>query len=240
MKKLILSLFVLIATGFYVNAQSFQLTWNDELLGDTVVFNGSADTLMVFDPIFTNLLNVAANVKVVKNDIYVVEGAESTFCWGACYPPQVDSSGVTLVEAGASTARNYFVGDYDGLGHPGTSIVKYKFYNVDNVDQYVEVVVKYVAAPNAIDENILSGVRFSEIFPNPATNFVNLNYNLVSGVKEASIRISNLVGAVVSESNIDLSNNSLRVDVSQLEGGIYFYSVIINGERLQTKKLIIR
>ncbi len=240
MKKLLLSFIMFIATVLYVNAQSFQLSWNDEILGDTVTFHGSADTLMVFNPIFTNLLGVDANVSVVKNDVSIVDGAENTICWGACFPPGVDSTGVTLVAAGASTDRDYFLGDYNALGHPGTSIIWYKFYNVDNEDQYLEVVVKFVAAPNAIDENMLSGIKFSDIYPNPANDFVTLDYKLVPGVKGGSVRISNLLGAVVSETAIDLNSNSVRMDVSNLEGGIYFYSVVLNGEILHSKKLIIR
>jgi hypothetical protein len=240
MKKLILSFFVLIFTGFYVQAQSFQLTWHDEILGDTVIFEGSADTLMVFNPVFKNLLSVDAKIKVVKNDISIVEGAESTFCWGVCFPPDVDSSGVVLVAAGTTTSPDYFTGDYYGVGHPGTSIVKYKFYNVDDVSQYIEVVVKYVAQPNAIDENILRGAQFSAIYPNPAHNYVNLDYTLVPEVKTASIRISNLLGAVVSETNLNVGSSSARINLDQLEGGVYFYSVIVNEERLNTKKLVIR
>ncbi|MFA5419773.1 MAG: T9SS type A sorting domain-containing protein, partial [Bacteroidales bacterium] len=170
----------------------------------------------------------------------IVEGAESTFCWGSCFPPNVDTSGVTLVEAGASTGRGYFTGDYYGAGHPGTSVVMYKFYNVEDISQYLEVVVKYVAEPNAISENILRGVQFSAIYPNPAYNYVNLDFTLVPEVKTASIRISNLLGAVVSETNLNVSSNNARINVDQLVGGVYFYSVFVNGDRLNTKKLVIR
>ena len=223
-------------------ANNFQLTWNGEPMGASV--SVSAEFIvgeLVFNPIVRNSTDSTLKVKVRRTNLIVVEGSENYFQWVL---PYEDSTNVSIeyleMAPGASTEVDLFSGHYKPNGNAGTTSVEYTFFDIDYEIIYQKFVVNYTSLPDAIDESILKGVHFSAIYPNPAINFVNLNYTLAPGVKSASIRISNILGTVVSETNLNLNSNSTRVDVSQLDGGIYFYSVILNGERLSTKKLVIR
>ena len=70
MKKLLLSIFFIIATVLYVNAQTFKLTWDGTQLGDTVVIKDvSFVSEMLFDPIVTNLTSSDIKVKVRRTNI---------------------------------------------------------------------------------------------------------------------------------------------------------------------------
>ncbi|OFY47495.1 MAG: hypothetical protein A2W85_02190 [Bacteroidetes bacterium GWF2_41_31] len=231
-----------VVVKYKTSVQLFKLTWDGETLGDVIsIVSDTSVPEMIFNPIVTNNTTAAINVKVRRTNLDVVAGSENYFCWVLCYEPANDISSEFLEMApGASSGLEYFSGHYTPLGHSGTSAVEYMFYDMNDVSINQKFIVKYTSSPTAIDESILKGVHFSAIYPNPAINFVSLNYTLVPGVKSASIRISNILGTVVSEMNLNLNSNSTRVDVSQLDGGIYFYSVILNGERLSTKKLVIR
>jgi len=50
----------------------------------------------------------------------------------------------------------------------------------------------------------------------------------------------NLLGSVVKEVEIDQNSNKLSMDISNLDAGVYFYSIVVNNEVFQTKKLVIR
>ena len=243
MKKILLSLAVILVTAFYVNAQSFTLSWDGEMLGDTVIITPNSETgnELVLEAIFNNTTDNAATIKVIRNQIFVEDGAVDYFCWGACYPPAVDTSGVYLViGANSSSGDADFSAHYEINEVVGVSIVEYTFYNIDNPDENVKVVAKFDTSPDGIDEYILNNMRVSEIYPNPATNFVNIDYDIPSEVNEASIKIVNILGSVVKEQEVNTGVNKVRMSISELVGGIYFYSLIINDEIYSTKKLIVR
>ena len=75
----------------------------------------------------------------------------------------------------------------------------------------------------------LKTVAFN-IYPNPASDMVNLNYDFPLEVKVAEVKIMNVLGSVVSEQNIDTRSNQASIDISNINDGIYFYTILINGE----------
>ncbi len=243
MKKILLSVAVLIVTAFYANAQSFTLSMDGELLGDTITVTPDSTSApeIEFKAIFNNLTGNGANIKVVRNEVSMVDSTSSYFCWGACYPPHIDTSGMSMfIPAGGSSADGDFSAHYEIHNAIGISVIEYTFYNMDNPDENVKIVVQFDTSPSAIDENILSNMNISDIYPNPADNFVNINYDMPVEVHEASVKIVNILGSVVKEERINHRSNTMRMNISDLKGGIYFYSIFVNGEMHSTKKLLVK
>ena len=58
------------------------------------------------------------------------------------------------------------------------------------------------------------------VYPNPATDFININNVKVGNV----IQIINAVGAVISEEKG--VNNNIRIDVSDFAKGVYWVRVV--------------
>jgi len=77
-----------------------------------------------------------------------------------------------------------------------------------------------------------------KIFPNPATNIVNLKFNQSLG-NEIEINVFSIQGKVVLNTTKQLQNNSSQLDISFLKSGLYFLK-INTGEHELTKKLIIK
>lgn len=244
MKKILLSIAILLV-AFSVNAQIFTLTSDDVALGDTITIfpEDETATSIPFYALLHNNSDNNINVAVARTRVTMIGDASDYFCWGACYPPFTDTSSVNiLVNAGSTSPAgdDGFVAHYDIHDAVGISVVKYRFYNVDNHDEFVEVVVKYNTAPDGISEHILSKIEISSAYPNPASNYVDIDYNLPAEVESASIKVMSLLGSVVKESNITDSMGKLRLNVSDLNSGVYFYSVVINSEVIRTEKLIVR
>ena len=68
---------------------------------------------------------------------------------------------------------------------------------------------------------------------------MNFDFNL-SGVNNASVNIVNLLGSVVKHADLMAGSDKVSIDVSDLPQGVYFYSVVADGNIIQTKKLIVK
>ncbi len=243
MKKILLSLAVVIITAFSVNAQSYSLSWDGETLGDTVLLRGEPDTEIVFHGMLTNNSSDTDTIKIIRRLVNLLPNVEHLFCWGTCYQPNLDSifapAGYVILEPGQTSLDYEFSGHYNAKGVVGISTVEYTFFNKNDENEKLVVVAEYDTSPDGIDDYILRNTNISEIYPNPATNFVSIDYTLPLEVNEASVKVVNLLGSIVKEQQINVRNNNLKMDISDIVGGIYFYSVIVNGEVLETKKLIV-
>lgn len=76
--------------------------------------------------------------------------------------------------------------------------------------------------------------------PNPFRQSTRIDYFVPEGTQRASIRIFNLTGRMVREIAIDsYGKGRITVPADQLSGGIYYYSLVVDGSIIATKKMII-
>jgi len=72
-----------------------------------------------------------------------------------------------------------------------------------------------------------------KIFPNPATNIIN-----VLGLQNSSntlILVSDVYGNKVLEHNWEIKNNALNIPIANLEKGIYLISIHSKEQQIQAK-----
>ncbi len=224
------------------NTNPFLLSMDGEITGNeiTIIPDDPGATEIQLDLIFTNNSDASAAIKVARNEIEMAAGSESYFCWGACYPPATDTSGMSMtIDAGASSGEGDFSAHYT-IGDEGISKISYTFYNIDNPDEAVTVLVNFDTRPSGVNENIFKDTWISDLYPNPATSVVKIDYNFPAAVTNAEVKVVNLVGSVVMEQKLDASANNHSINISELNSGIYFYSLFLNEEVYSTKKLIVK
>ena len=78
-----------------------------------------------------------------------------------------------------------------------------------------------------------------DLYPNPASNYVEFRIADVALTIDAKIVIYNMVGAVIHRQNIPPGQDHLIIPLADFETGIY--SVVLEDKNLilQTKKLLI-
>ncbi len=241
MKKALLTfasfLFAVLSTN--AQTQDLYLSWEGETLGDTVIVWGSPDTTeIILKALVYNNTSERMRIKVRRSYIVTVDSTGDYICWGACYPDFVSETDTVGVPPGLSVDE--FSAHYKPQSQIGTAVIEYLFFNDDNEDQNVKIVVKYWASPQGIADDAMQNGSISDVYPNPATHTVSINYELTPEVNSAKVKIMNLLGAVVKEQIIDRNANKLTLDISDLNGGIYFYTVLINGKVYKTRKLIVQ
>lgn len=121
------------------------------------------------------------------------------------------------------------------VGTAGCAIYTYKVYdNLGNTEDSVQIKYRF-GGQDCFLEIPETPISYS-VYPNPVSS--QLNIQATTNGNTVQISIYNIMGEVVlKESLVDGSNT---ISVSNLTNGIYFYSVIKNGEMVETKKLIVR
>lgn len=242
MKKILL---IIIAAFSFSNVNSQNFALADEFgsvsNGATISVNGTADTIKMGALIrVTNTSGVSKTIKVKKIENGIVSGSSNTFCFaGTCFESSTSVS-QNSVPLSVGATDSSFVGYHSPKGHSGTTSIIYVFFDVDNVDDSAWVTINYVALPEGIMEINRTKYEISNPFPNPARNFTAFNYKLSDNVKEAKLVIRDLLGNIVLQEPIYALQGKLTIDISNINTGIYFYSLIINNKAVTSKKIIIQ
>jgi hypothetical protein len=239
MKKIILVLGLIFTAGLSVFAQNLTLSkgTTNYLNGDTITVGGDASTILVCLIDVTNNSANTLSVKCSRTNINVVSGSTNSFCWNTCWNDNTSTSPLPVIIESDSTATE-FTGDYNGHSNSGVSIIRYRFFDMNNIADSVCFFGKFVATLG-VNENS-TGAEISDAYPNPASSYTNINYKLTAGDNSANIIISNLLGQKVVSIPVNEKEGKIRIETGMLNDGIYFYSFILKNKVVYTKKLIVK
>lgn len=215
-------------------------------------YSFTTDTNDINSPTFLlefKIHNTSASSKIIKIRKSVLAMATNTvtamnhdmyFCYNqTCFGPSQNYWFAT-VAAGASLpngTNSYGLRtEMDQNKVIGTSVVRYTVYDSTNTGDSTNITITYnVTAPNAI-KSVVNTVANIHAYPNPAANVINFNYEVTGS---ALIKIYSSVGSLVKTIPIQQGTKSVQADVSMLEEGFYFYSVIADGKAVSTRRLVI-
>ncbi|MCD8538471.1 MAG: T9SS type A sorting domain-containing protein [Leadbetterella sp.] len=88
-------------------------------------------------------------------------------------------------------------------------------------------------------ETVTEKIRFGNMYPNPAVNFVEIPYDVVETFKDARVTVMNMVGAPLLESPLSASTGKIKLNTTSLESGIYMVQFVVDGKKVSTKKLLV-
>lgn len=130
------------------------------------------------------------------------------------------------------------------------------FYNELLVDCYVSQVIdydlicfhesfNYIISDTNCDINNVGVTKIDPketsiiALPCPAKEYITFLYSLPENVKNASIKIYNIMGAMLSDNPVDTKSKKITVNTSGLGNGIYFYCLCIDGKTHYSNKMYI-
>jgi hypothetical protein len=245
MKKYLLILFCLFGGLSFLSAQSPVIKDVDgNNITNTSINYTFTQTHTVTKAVF--LLNNAGGSEIVvsmrKVEVGVLQGTDNDFCFaGKCYQPSVflAPDKMTLAPGSTTDTNDCYAQFYPG-GLIGSSTIKYEFFSHDGSFETVYVQVTFTAtAPTNISGLPFANVVFSDPYPNPARGHTTVDYQLTPEVKNARIILRSLTGQVVQTFPLNVTANSIRIDTSSLNSGMYFYSIEINNQVFLSKRLIV-
>jgi hypothetical protein len=77
------------------------------------------------------------------------------------------------------------------------------------------------------------------VYPNPATDYVNFDYELPEYIEKATVIITSITGKVIKEFDINDAEGQLLWDTRTIENGIYFYALKRGDKTLASGKVSI-
>lgn len=240
-KRSIFTLLFLAVMG-WVSAQSlrFELDGHVYEEGETIICNAPTEWgEYLQDMQMKNLTDQDLNVLVKKEVIEDLEGVTNYFCWGLCFGPDtyvspnpvaVPANSVTSV--GALSFHAMF--DEDVFGKVQ---VRFSAYDERHPEDAVTINVIFHKSGEGVHE--VSAVRFGQAYPNPASSVVNFDYN-INASDRASVSVYNLLGQEVKSQQVNGMQGHLSVSVADLNEGIYFCKLFVNGCAVSTEKFVVK
>lgn len=172
------------------------------------------------------------------------------FCAGiTCYPPNSSitwtpkTSPVTIKAHGSMPDGN---GTYGVFAHYDVCpdicndlYVRYRVYNTaSNTNDTAFLTIKYTCS-NGIEKHSKNAGTISDAYPNPANTGFSANYQL-NGSTRGEIVVSDIIGKEIQRISVNDKEGHIYVNTSQLTSGVYFYSLLVNGSNVTTKKVVIQ
>jgi hypothetical protein len=112
----------------------------------------------------------------------------------------------------------------------------------DNSESFIE---KKAIAPESnrkSEEQLFSNelISVSNIYPNPASDYAELDYTIQPSVREAKVVIYSILGAQMDVYDLRKSEKKLLVNTREMPTGLYFYQLSLDGKKVATKKMLVR
>jgi len=86
---------------------------------------------------------------------------------------------------------------------------------------------------------VVAQCNLTQNAPNPFTSQTEIKYYVAAGVKEASICVFDMQGKMLKKINVAAGQNSVIIQGSTLQAGMYLYSLIADGQEVDTKRMIL-
>lgn len=83
-------------------------------------------------------------------------------------------------------------------------------------------------------------VWVSHVYPNPALDFVDIDFQITSSVREVLLTFYNVLGQEVKEVVLEKDQKNTHISLREFNSGMYMYQLSIDGRSVATKKLIVR
>jgi len=245
MKKIITSIALIASSVFAFGQISLEvLDHSNSNNVSSTIFDVSigANTSLITEFYVTNT-DVASHTYKCRRTILTIDPTDSTrFCWGGlCYNWPTNLSSQNLTVAPGDTL------DFSDLGFHAeflsklstiTRTVHYQFYDIANPDDSTGVTIRYNSTLGVDEMNKIGG-SISNAYPNPTNMSVSMKYDINEFSNNGTIVFYDILGKAVKTVALNDKKGTAKINVDDLNSGIYFYSFLVDGKAISTKKLVI-
>lgn len=249
MKKIFTTVFTLAIASFGFGQSIHILESGIDVTGTTINVSISDGLSSVNELDLHNVTASDVNYKINRRLCNSIDAdAYVYFCTGTqCYAPQAVNTWTPtgpdlFLAAGASLPNGpgtYGISaHYDAGAVCHDFCVVYRVYNTAVAGDTAMVTINYTCA-TGIEENQLASGTMSNAYPNPATSVASIKYDMNEYAQKGKIVFYDMLGKKAKEIVLNDKQGVAKVDVSEFNSGIYFYSFIVNDKAIVTKKLIV-
>jgi hypothetical protein len=162
------------------------------------------------------------------------------FCHeGNCFDRVVEDF-IVKVEPG-QTLNSLQVALESGLV-PGISSLRYLVYNKSNPAEVLEFDLNFIVDEKPEKSFIYDSryITLQDVYPNPAVDYAFVDYAILQDQVKAKIVVHSVLGNSMGEYELSIFEKQAKILTGDLNAGIYFYTLYIDGEAVMTRKLIVK
>ncbi|HKC68149.1 MAG TPA: T9SS type A sorting domain-containing protein [Bacteroidia bacterium] len=243
MKKQLLYLSILCALCFKTKAQSIHIidtsgATSVALPSYTISVDADSSNAILFW--VKNTTSSPINIQLKSYVVSNLGGDLISYCIGTqCHSAGQPATANTSIPANGTLTNNGLLLDFTDFAGSGYSEVLYTLFNAAHPTDSTSITIYYNITTTGIKSLAAANYHISNISPNPANNSVSLNYDLKNTTQPASVKIYNMLGTPVKTVTLETYSNNTKIDITSLEEGIYFYSVVVGGKAVKTSRLVV-
>ncbi|MCF2447398.1 T9SS type A sorting domain-containing protein [Dyadobacter sp. CY345] len=93
-----------------------------------------------------------------------------------------------------------------------------------------------------VEEQLYTSDRItvSNIYPNPASEYAELDYAMAGEIRDAKLIFYNVLGTQMQAYSLSKNETKLRINTREMSTGLYFYQLALDGKKVATKKMLVR
>lgn len=110
---------------------------------------------------------------------------------------------------------------------------------VDALQGNAEQTINRVASTTSVSNLSTSGNVLFQNSPNPFNEQTTIRFSLADDARDASICIFDMTGKMLKNLPVSSSMESVSIGGYELGQGMFLYSLVVNGQEIDTKKMII-
>ncbi len=122
------------------------------------------------------------------------------------------------------------------------STLRFEYFPKGNVQAMQEKSVTVVVDERPLKTYVYQSkeITLHDIYPNPIQDQAFIDYKLHSETVKAKISIHNILGKVMGEYDLTVTETRIKIEADNLVPGVYFYTLYLDNNGILTRKLIVR
>jgi len=236
--KLLLILFTWLWLLFPVIAEAQQV----RVLSDGLEFRGDLGSTQRKTVILQNETNQVKTYLLKNLRGNIGSSQRVRICIGdQCYDPKKDLAKIKLTLQPGELLTDLYL-DFDmGIAETRGSF-DLSFVNERNLRDLFVVEASYEVDDPAIKVNEFDYkvIVLSDVYPNPSVRIAQFDYKFKNQSVKARIAINSFIGNPIADYELDPERNTLAINVSDFNPGIYFYTLFLDNKNIVTKKLVVK
>ncbi|MDV3307720.1 MAG: T9SS type A sorting domain-containing protein [Cyclobacteriaceae bacterium] len=224
----------LCAISFELTAQALEIT------GIQDTYKGTVGDVVRAPLRFTNHSDRPITVHLRRSGGQIGTSQRSYFCRGGdCFDGAV---GDILIKLDPGQSVNDLEILLEAGLVPGLSTVRYTAVNRANPSEHFEFDLNFVIEERRRQSSIYNSryITVQDVYPNPASDYAYVDYRLLEDQVSARIVVHSVLGNIMGEYELPSFESQAKILTGNLNAGIYFYTLYIDGEAVMTRKLIVK
>jgi len=96
-----------------------------------------------------------------------------------------------------------------------------------------------IEVPDATGITETKLLNLFNIYPNPSSEFITIEYKLSESINKGTIDIYNIFGNKIKTIEVKKENKKIHISTQDMINGLYFYTFSANGEVIAKKKFLV-